>query len=142
MQVAHLTLVAHGHDAFAPCARAAAGVAATAIAIGGQHTCAIVTGGGVKCWGNNDYGQLGTGTKTTEKQPTDAAVVAGWSTRFFHPAFQSPGRRERPGPERVSDAWAWPPTRVEGVRASQARMPVCLCMCVCVRDGHLPMDTA
>ena len=34
---------------------------ATAISIGGYHTCAILDNGSVKCWGDNGFGELGYG---------------------------------------------------------------------------------
>jgi alpha-tubulin suppressor-like RCC1 family protein len=43
----------------------------TAIAVGGVHTCALVSGGTVKCWGSNDYGELGT-SSTTQCNGSDA----------------------------------------------------------------------
>ncbi len=46
----------------------------TRLAAGGYHTCALINGGTVTCWGNNHYGQLGTttnnGTDTANRTPT------------------------------------------------------------------------
>lgn len=35
------------------------GAGVKAIAVGDLHSCAVTAAGGVKCWGNNEYGQLG-----------------------------------------------------------------------------------
>jgi alpha-tubulin suppressor-like RCC1 family protein len=42
-----------------------------AVALGFDHTCAVMTTGAVKCWGGNFYSQLGDGTKTQSLVPVD-----------------------------------------------------------------------
>jgi alpha-tubulin suppressor-like RCC1 family protein len=48
-----------------------------AVAVGRDRTCAVLSGGGVKCWGFNGLGQLGDGTQTTTGLPVDVVGLAG-----------------------------------------------------------------
>jgi hypothetical protein len=43
----------------------------SALATSGLHGCALLTGGTVRCWGANDHGQLGDGTKTDRLVPAN-----------------------------------------------------------------------
>ena len=53
------------------------GVSAIDIALGGLHTCVLVAGGGVKCWGDNSFGQLGNGNTNQQNVAVDVNLGSG-----------------------------------------------------------------
>jgi len=53
------------------------GVKALAVAAGGAHSCALVTGGKVMCWGRGAEGQVATADRTDVLVPTPVAGIDG-----------------------------------------------------------------
>jgi len=50
-----------------------AGQLVASVTAGGFHTCAVLNGGSLSCWGANEDGQLGNGTMETTTRPTQIA---------------------------------------------------------------------
>ena len=59
---------------------------ATSVSAGGSHTCAVLSGGTVKCWGYGYYGQVGNGFTSTQTTPVS---VSGISTATYVSAGDS-----------------------------------------------------
>jgi alpha-tubulin suppressor-like RCC1 family protein len=53
------------------------------LAAGANHTCAQTAPGDLYCWGDNRYGQLGTGDRTSQLVPTRVSGTADASAKVF-----------------------------------------------------------
>ena len=67
---------------------AVAQLSGIAITAGESHTCALTTTGAIKCWGDNQYGQLGDGSTTSRTTPVDvtgmSAGIAAITAGYYH----------------------------------------------------------
>jgi len=50
---------------------------ATAVDLGAFYSCALLQDGSVRCWGPNEWGQLGDGTTTNSSTPVTAVGITG-----------------------------------------------------------------
>ncbi len=50
---------------------------ATALAVGDYFACALIAGGAARCWGNNNYGQLGNGSNFDSHVPVAVQNISG-----------------------------------------------------------------
>jgi alpha-tubulin suppressor-like RCC1 family protein len=61
---------------------------ASAVAVGGSHTCALFPAGNIKCWGGNWHGQLGDGTIDNRSKPVDVVGFPVTQLFIYLPAVQ------------------------------------------------------
>ena len=56
--------------------------ATTQLSLGGEHSCALLSTGAVRCWGQNQDGQLGVGTNISQNRPSSPVIIGGIATKI------------------------------------------------------------
>jgi alpha-tubulin suppressor-like RCC1 family protein len=77
-----------GEPRFSPVAVDGLGQGVAAVAVGWNHTCAVMGNGELKCWGWNYYGQIGDETRVSKSRPVNVrrlmenavAAAPGWAS--------------------------------------------------------------
>ena len=59
----------------------------TNVSVSSSHTCAIMSDGTAKCWGDNSYGKLGDGTTSSKSYPTAVSGLSSVSMVSAGPNF-------------------------------------------------------
>jgi alpha-tubulin suppressor-like RCC1 family protein len=77
------------------------GADARQISAGVSHTCALIAGGGVKCWGSNEFGQLGNGNSTTSSKPVSVVGLSRPASEISVGGYHSCARLDN------NDIYCW-----------------------------------
>lgn len=84
---------------------------ATAVTTGGEwyegvsHTCAVTSAGTAKCWGANNYGQLGNGTTIPRYEPFDVAGLGAGTVAVSAGGFHTCALAEGVAGDRRVKCW-------------------------------------
>lgn len=81
------------------------GINATALAMGGRHSCALVLGQNVQCWGRNDLGQLG--DNSTELRALPVVVKTSPSTNLGQVTSLGNGSSHSCATRSNGEVWCW-----------------------------------